>query len=176
MRLGELSARSGVPISSIKFYLRARLLPAGHRESARQAWYDQEHVDRLQMIRSLVGAAGMSLERVREVVDSGGADDESFAWAADLLGRRWTLELVRVLAGGPRRFVDLRRDLPRVSPTVLAERLRELSAASVIGQERLAPPATSSVYRLTDRGAGLVPVVTALEAWARRSGPASAAG
>ncbi|MEJ2885826.1 winged helix-turn-helix transcriptional regulator [Actinomycetospora aeridis] len=85
--------------------------------------------------------------------------------AARLVGRRWALEVVGVLAEGPHRFTDLRGELPGLSPSMLAARLRELTDAGVVRREHLPPPAGSSVYRLTERGAGLVPVVTALAVW-----------
>jgi DNA-binding HxlR family transcriptional regulator len=94
-------------------------------------------------------------------------DDDGLRRAAALIGRRWTLELVGVLAEGPHRFTDLRAAIPGVSASMLAGRLRALTDAGVVGREHLPPPAVSSVYRLTETGAGLVPVVAALALWGR---------
>lgn len=68
MRISELSARTGVPVATIKYYLRERLLPAGERTSATQAQYDDAHERRLQLVRALVEVAGLSIERVRRVL------------------------------------------------------------------------------------------------------------
>src|SRR5688572_27425951 len=68
MRISELSARTGVPVATIKYYLRERLLPAGERTSATQAQYDEMHERRLQLVRALVEVAGLSIERVRRVL------------------------------------------------------------------------------------------------------------
>lgn len=87
------------------------------------------------------------------------------AHALDLVGERWALLVVRELLLGPKRFTDLRRDLPGVSPNVLAQRLRELVATDIVRQRRLPPPAATQVYELTDRGHALEPVIYALGRW-----------
>ena len=53
MRMSELAARSGVPVATIKYYLREGLLPAGRATGATQAVYDESHVERLRLIRVL---------------------------------------------------------------------------------------------------------------------------
>jgi DNA-binding HxlR family transcriptional regulator len=87
------------------------------------------------------------------------------ARALDLVGERWALLVVRELLLGPKRFTDLRAGLPHVSPDVLAQRLRELEQDGIVQRRRLAPPAGSRVYELTDRGLELEPVVLALGRW-----------
>lgn len=68
MRISELSGSSGVPVATIKFYLREGLLHDGRHTSATQASYDDSHVDRLKMVRALVGVGGMSLARVKSII------------------------------------------------------------------------------------------------------------
>ena len=87
------------------------------------------------------------------------------ARALDLVGERWALLVVRELLLGPKRFTDLRADLPHVGPDVLAQRLRDLADAGVARRRRLPPPAASQVYELTDLGAELEPVIMALGRW-----------
>ncbi len=87
------------------------------------------------------------------------------ARALDILGERWALLIVRELVLGPKRFTDLESGLARVSPDVLAQRLRDLEAAGVIARSTLPPPAASKVYELTDRGRELEPVLHALGRW-----------
>ena len=81
------------------------------------------------------------------------------------MGDRWALLVVRELLLGPKRFTDLRAGLPRVSPDVLAQRLRELEAAGVLRRDSLPPPAASQVYELTERGRGLKTVILELGRW-----------
>jgi len=73
MRVGELSRRSGVPIPTIKFYLREGLLPPGVPTAANQADYDEEHLRRLKLIRSLIDVGGVTVAGAREVVAALGA-------------------------------------------------------------------------------------------------------
>src|SRR5918999_979876 len=84
------------------------------------------------------------------------------ARALDAVGDRWALLVVRELLFGPKRFTDLRAGLPRVSPDVLSQRLRELEASGLVRRGRLPPPAGSAVYELTPRGQELEPVILAL--------------
>jgi DNA-binding HxlR family transcriptional regulator len=91
------------------------------------------------------------------------------AHAMELVGERWALLVVRELLLGPKRFADLRRGLPRVSPTVLSQRLRELEDSEILRRQRLGPPASTSAYELTDWGRQLEPIVIALARWAGAS-------
>lgn len=68
MRISELSRRSDVPVATIKYYLREGLLPAGERTSATQAVYSEAHVDRLELIRALLGPARLSIEAAKRVL------------------------------------------------------------------------------------------------------------
>jgi DNA-binding HxlR family transcriptional regulator len=89
--------------------------------------------------------------------------------ALDLVGERWALLIVRELLFGPMRFTDLRTGIRGVSPDVLSQRLRELHDAGVVRQRRLARPAGSQVYELTEWGMELEPIVTQLGRWGSRS-------
>lgn len=70
MRISELSRVSGVPIPTIKYYLREGLLPVGLRTAANQAAYGDEHARRLRLVRVLVEVGGLSLSAVRGVLDA----------------------------------------------------------------------------------------------------------
>ncbi|QXE37421.1 helix-turn-helix transcriptional regulator [Streptomyces sp. GMY02] len=87
------------------------------------------------------------------------------ARALDAVGDRWTLLIVRELLAGPRRYTDLHADLPGVSTDVLASRLRDMERDELATRRRLPPPAAANVYELTERGRGLLPVLTALAEW-----------
>ena len=70
MRISELSATSGVPIASIKFYLREHLLPAGEAIGATQASYGDEHLHRLRLIKALIDRGGLSVAGARSVLEA----------------------------------------------------------------------------------------------------------
>lgn len=67
MRISELATRTGVPVATIKYYLREKLLPEGERTSPTQASYGTEHAQRLGVIRALVDA-GVGIAGVRKVI------------------------------------------------------------------------------------------------------------
>jgi DNA-binding HxlR family transcriptional regulator len=97
-------------------------------------------------------------------------DGCGIAHAADLLGQRWALLIVRELILGPKRFTDLRAGIPDVSPNVLGQRLRELEESGIVQRRTLPPPAAARVYELTEWGQELEPAVLALGRWASGSG------
>lgn len=68
MRMAELSERTGVPVPTIKFYLREGLLPRGERTSPNQAQYDEAHERRLRLARALVEIGGLSVATTRDVL------------------------------------------------------------------------------------------------------------
>jgi DNA-binding transcriptional MerR regulator len=83
MRISELSAQTGIPVATIKFYLREKLLQDGVRTSATQAQYDESHVARLRLIRALLGPAGLSIAAAHGVIQAIEEPPESMH---DLLG------------------------------------------------------------------------------------------
>jgi DNA-binding transcriptional MerR regulator len=81
MRMAELSAVSGVPVATIKFYLRENLLAAGERTAPNQADYGPDHVGRLRLIRSLIDVGGLAVvdaRRVLAAIDSDLSLQETF--------------------------------------------------------------------------------------------------
>ena len=83
----------------------------------------------------------------------------------ELLDERWTLLIIRELVSGTRHFNDLRRGVPRMSPTLLSKRLQQLARAGIIERQ----VAGSQVeYVLTPAGQELRPVVEALGVWGTR--------
>jgi DNA-binding HxlR family transcriptional regulator len=88
--------------------------------------------------------------------------------AVELVGRRWTGAVVRVLLNGRARYHELRDAIPDISDRMLSERLRELEAEGVIS--RLVVPQTPVrvEYELTEKGLALEPVVRAIATWADR--------
>lgn len=69
MRLAELSTRSGVPATTIKYYLRLGLLHAGQRQSSTWSDYDHSHLRRIALVRALIDVAGLPLDAVHRVLE-----------------------------------------------------------------------------------------------------------
>ena len=91
------------------------------------------------------------------------------AHALDLIGERWALLVMRELMLGPKRFSDLRSDLPGLSANVLTQRLEGLEESGLLVRRRLPPPANAQVYELTEWGYEAEPIVQTLGRWAARS-------
>ncbi len=68
MKMSELVERSGVPLPTVKYYLREGLLPAGTSTGRNQADYDESHVRRLRLVRALIEVGGLPVSAVREVL------------------------------------------------------------------------------------------------------------
>ena len=79
-----------------------------------------------------------------------------------ILGGAWTPNVIWYLSEGPRRFGELRHDIPRISAKVLSARLRELEGQGVITR-RVMPTSPPSVeYTLTELGRELIPAINAI--------------
>ena len=91
------------------------------------------------------------------------------AHALELIGERWALLVLRELMLGPKRFSDIRADLPGISANTLTQRLEGLEKAGIVVREKLPPPASGQVYGLSEWGHQLLPVMGALGRWAVRS-------
>ena len=89
------------------------------------------------------------------------------ALAAELLAERWTLLIVRELLAGAQRFNEIRRGVPRLSPTLLRQRLEALALAGVL-EWHPAGRGRPGAYRLTDAGRALKPVVVSIGEWGQR--------
>ena len=89
------------------------------------------------------------------------------AMATEILCARWTPLVLREMFAGSTRFNDLRRGLPRMSPTLLSKRLKELAAAGVISI-RPAHQAGAVEYRLTRAGEELRDTIMSLGVWGQR--------
>jgi DNA-binding HxlR family transcriptional regulator len=91
------------------------------------------------------------------------------AHGLELIGERWALLVLRELMLGPKRFGDLKADLPGISANVLTQRLEGLEASGLLVRRRLPPPASVQVYELTEWGYEAEPIVQELGRWAARS-------
>ncbi|MGE3991521.1 winged helix-turn-helix transcriptional regulator [Pseudorhodoplanes sp.] len=89
----------------------------------------------------------------------------ALARAAEILGERWTLLIIRELLLGQKRFSDLSDRLSGVSPTVLTTRLNTLIESGVVRRVDLPPPFNAQVYELTPIGQSLKPAIRELIRW-----------
>lgn len=90
------------------------------------------------------------------------------AMASEILGSRWTIVLMRELCAGSTRFNDLRRGVPRMSPTLLSKRLKELQAHGILERTLVQKNPETFEYRLTRAGNELRQVVEAIGNWGHR--------
>ncbi|MEV0397270.1 MerR family transcriptional regulator [Polymorphospora rubra] len=79
MRISELSRRSGVPLSAVKYYQREGLLPEGVRSAPNQVDYGDAHVHRVRLIRALLETGGLSVAATKEVIAALDAEDAPLA-------------------------------------------------------------------------------------------------
>jgi DNA-binding HxlR family transcriptional regulator len=87
--------------------------------------------------------------------------------ASEIVCSRWTALVLRELLSGTTRFNDLRRGLPRMSPTLLSKRLKELEEAGVIATHATGQ-ASAVEYKLTQAGEDLRDVIMSLGVWGQR--------
>jgi DNA-binding transcriptional MerR regulator len=134
--MAQLSSESGVPVATIKYYLREGLLASGERTEPNQASYDESHVRRLRIIRALVdvgGLSGASTKRVIEAIDSEKSLAEAFEVAQHTVSAR--VDTDDADAASLTRIVDL-LDGWRYSPDNpgVAAAARVLTTFEAVGQ------------------------------------------
>jgi DNA-binding HxlR family transcriptional regulator len=93
---------------------------------------------------------------------------EHFELAAEIIGRRWNPQILRILLLGPARDRDLKAAIPSISDHLLSQRLKELETQGILTRSVEEAGPVRVEYALTDRGAGLQPAIEALAAWAER--------
>src|SRR5712672_3728184 len=87
--------------------------------------------------------------------------------AVELVGRRWTGAILRVLMDGPLRFSEVAHAVPELSDRLLSERMKELEARGIVERTVLSGPPVHVEYRLTEMGRALQPALSELRDWAR---------
>jgi DNA-binding HxlR family transcriptional regulator len=90
------------------------------------------------------------------------------ALASEVLAERWTLLIVRELLAGARRFSELRRGVPRLSATLLKQRLQTLEHAGIVERKPAGRGAAAWDYCPTEAGLALKPVVSSIGEWGQR--------
>jgi DNA-binding HxlR family transcriptional regulator len=90
------------------------------------------------------------------------------AMAAEVLCTRWTMIVLRELIAGSTRFNDLRRGVPRMSPALLSQRLKQLEEAGVIQRSRVRGTSDIFDYQLSKAGQELRPLIEGFGVWGQR--------
>ena len=90
------------------------------------------------------------------------------AMAAEMLCTRWTIVLVREMVAGSTRFNDLRRGVPRMSPSLLSQRLKELEVAGIVSRGPADDEPSVQEYRLTKAGHDLQSIIEAFGIWGQK--------
>ena len=136
--MSDLVAQSGVPLATVKFYIREQMLPAGTPIGPTRASYSDEHLHRLRLIRSLTVVAGLPLSRTREIL---AVLDQPDGSVVDMLGRA-----VSALAG--------------TAPDVAAE----VGAEEDEAREKLYPHARAAIAHLGGGYVAQMPALAQLDA------------
>jgi len=87
------------------------------------------------------------------------------ACSLDVIGDRWTLLVIRDLFAGKRRYGEFLTSSERIPTNILAERLRRLESAGLVGSTQYSEHPPRYEYELTERGRGLAPVLDAVANW-----------
>src|ERR687887_2768318 len=89
----------------------------------------------------------------------------SVACTAEIIGSKWTAIIVHDLSEGPRRFSELERSCPGISPRTLSERLRVLEEEGVVLRQSYPESPPRVEYELTQKGEALLPIIEAMRAF-----------
>jgi DNA-binding HxlR family transcriptional regulator len=88
--------------------------------------------------------------------------------AVELVGRRWTGAILRVLMDGPLRFSEIAQSVPELSDRLLSERMKELEARGIVERTVISGPPLRVEYELSRMGRELEPALSELQRWANR--------
>ena len=87
--------------------------------------------------------------------------------AIGILEKKWTPDILALLADGTQRFTDLYQQIPRISHKVLIQQLRSLERARLIVRHVTIDTPRNVLYELTNPGRALLPIIDQLETWGR---------
>jgi DNA-binding HxlR family transcriptional regulator len=88
--------------------------------------------------------------------------------AVELVGRRWTGAILRVLMDGPLRFSEIAQAIPELSDRLLSERMKELERRGIVQRTVIPGPPLRVEYELSKMGRELEPALSEIQRWARR--------
>ncbi|ACT03419.1 transcriptional regulator, HxlR family [Paenibacillus sp. JDR-2] len=85
--------------------------------------------------------------------------------AADILGKKWTGLIIRVMLGGPKRFKEIKEQIPEMSDKMLTDRMKELESQSIVKRTVYPEMPVRIEYELTPKGRELQPVIESIQNW-----------
>ena len=88
--------------------------------------------------------------------------------AVEMVGRRWTGAILRVLMDGALRFSEIAQAIPELSDRLLSERMKELEARGLVTRTVISGPPLQVRYELSEMGHELEPALAELQSWAQR--------
>jgi DNA-binding HxlR family transcriptional regulator len=91
-----------------------------------------------------------------------------FHKAVELIGRRWSGAIIRILLQGPSRYAELRAAIPDITDRMLSERLRELEDEQIVARTVIPETPVRVEYSLTAKGRALAPALDAIGHWAEK--------
>jgi DNA-binding HxlR family transcriptional regulator len=107
-------------------------------------------------------------ERTEERDSSSRACCPFYHQAVELVGRRWTGAILRVLMDGPMRFSEIAQAVPELSDRLLSERMKELESRGIVRRTVYPGPPVRVEYSLSRMGSELEPALSELQRWAKR--------
>jgi DNA-binding transcriptional MerR regulator len=129
LKISELASAAGVPVATVRHYLREGLLPEPEKTSRNMAYYPPELADRIRLIKQLQEERFMPLKVIRELLDSGDGDPERLRALIELEDRI----LERTLAGERERVAAREVQRRYEMPKEVLDRLAELEVLSPDG-------------------------------------------
>src|SRR5918992_3976188 len=91
-----------------------------------------------------------------------------FHKAVELIGRRWSGAIIKILLQGPSRYAELRAAIPDITDRMLSERLRELEEEQIVSRTVVPETPVRVEYSLTAKGRALAPALAAIGSWAEK--------
>lgn len=88
--------------------------------------------------------------------------------AIDVLGKKWTGLIIRVLLGGPKRFKDIKEQIPDMSDRILTERVKELEHCDILERHVYPETPVRIEYELTQKGKDLQGVIQSIQNWGEK--------
>ncbi|ALS26794.1 HxlR family transcriptional regulator [Paenibacillus sp. 32O-W] len=85
--------------------------------------------------------------------------------AIELLGKKWTGLIIRVLLGGPKRFKEIKEQIPEMSDKMLTDRMKELEQMEIVKRTVYPEMPVRIEYELTEKGKALEPVICSIQTW-----------
>lgn len=85
--------------------------------------------------------------------------------AIEIIGKKWTGLIIRVLLSGPKRFKDIKKQIPDMSDRMLTERMKELESVGIVKRDVYPETPVRIEYALTDKGKSLKEVIGEIQRW-----------